>query len=324
MPIVASNFNGNVFVKGSHVETILPGLMRKLTIPWVRKRVQLIDGDFIDIDWLKNNNRKLLFLLHGLEGSSQSQYIKGFAKYFSEKGFDICAMNFRSCSGELNKLLRSYHSGATEDLNEVLSHVLQTNAYSDVYLTGFSLGGNLLLRYLGENKYLIPPEVKRACAFSVPVDLKAGSKKMESTANSMYMLMFLKSLNQKLRMKAAMFPGQIDLSGLTLIRTFHEWDDRFTAPLHGFKGCDDYYQSCSSLFVLNQIKVPTLLVNARNDPFLAESCFPAPNILGEHLLLETPSNGGHCGFSYRFPNGNYYSEDRAFHFFSNKEPFLYV
>ncbi len=324
MPLQSSHFKGNSFSRNGHVETILPGAFRKIYIPWQRETVQLTDSDFIHLDWIKAKQPKLLFLLHGLEGSSQSQYIKGFAKYFSEKGFDICAMNFRSCSGEVNKLLRSYHSGATEDLNEVLSHVLQTNSYAEVYLSGFSLGGNLLLRYLGENKYPIPPQVKRACAFSVPVDLKAGSKKMESLDNSLYMRMFLKSLNQKLRVKAAMFPGQIDLSGLTSIRTFHEWDDRFTAPLHGFKGCDDYYQSCSSLFVLNQIKVPTLLVNAQNDPFLAESCFPSTNYLGECLLLETPLYGGHCGFSYRFPNGSYYSEERAFHFFSNNEPFLYV
>lgn len=324
MPVFASNFNGNSLWKGAHLETILPGLLRKLNIPWVRERVQLNDGDFIDIDWLKNRQTKLLFLLHGLEGSSQSQYMKGFAKYFSERGYDVCAMNFRSCSGETNKLLRSYHSGATEDLHEVLTYVLNTNTYTEVYLSGFSLGGNLLLRYLGENKYPIPPQVKRACAFSVPVDLKAGSKQMESPANSLYMAMFLKSLNRKLRIKAEMFPGKIDIRGLVFIRTFHEWDDKYTAPLHGFKGCDDYYQSCSSLFVLNQIKVPTLLVNALNDPFLAESCYPSPNNLGEHLLLETPLYGGHCGFSYRFPNGNYYSEERAFHFFSNKEPFLYV
>lgn len=324
MPLVSSTFKGNSISRNGHAETILPGIFRKLQVTWQRETLNLPDTDFIHLDFLRNEHPRLLLLMHGLEGSSNSQYIKGMARYFSEREFDICAFNFRSCSGMPNKLLRSYHSGATEDLHEVIQYVTAQNKYAEIYLCGFSLGGNMLLKYLGEQKYPIPKLVKAAAAFSVPIDLAKGAERMEHWDNIPYMQMFLRSLNKKLLYKARVFKGAIQTDGLHKIKTFHEWDNRFTAPLHGFESSAEYYAKCSSKQFLKQIEVKTLLLNAQNDPFLSAACFPEEYEISENVWFEKAKYGGHCGFAYGLPNGSYFSEERLFQFFSNKQAILYV
>ncbi|OYU95715.1 MAG: alpha/beta hydrolase [Bacteroidetes bacterium B1(2017)] len=317
MPQIGSTFSGNKFSKNGHLETILPAVFRRNVVSYTRERVPLPDTDFIDLDWLKQGNKKLLLLFHGLEGSSHSQYILGFAKYFSAHGFDICAVNFRSCSGEPNELLSSYHSGASHDVDFIVKHINLNYSYEKLYATGFSLGGNVLLKYLGEQVYTLPQNLKSAAAFSVPIDLAASSKKLSSLSNSVYMRRFLGSLNQKLYEKKTRFPDALNIDGLEKIKTFDEWDDRFTAPIHGFLGSADYYKKSSSKQFLKGISIPTLLVNAQNDPFLAAECFPNEIEIGENLFFESPKYGGHCGFAKSVPNGEYFSEERALHFFSN-------
>ncbi|MFA9213628.1 MAG: YheT family hydrolase [Candidatus Methylacidiphilales bacterium] len=318
MLILKSSFNGNKWIKNKHIETILPALFRKVNVHYERQRLGLADGDFIDIDWIKNNNDRLLLLFHGLEGSSQSQYIKGFAKHFSSQNFDICAVNFRSCSGENNRLITSYHSGKSDDIQTIIDHIISNNSYKNIVLGGFSLGGNVLLKYLGENGNKVPTLIKAAFAFSVPVDLAASSKTLSQTWNKVYMARFLKSLNRKLIEKSEKFPNQINIKGLEKITTFDDWDTRFTAKIHGFENAQHYYQECSSLQFLNEIKVPTLLVNAQNDPFLAPTCFPT-EVAKNHpyFHLETPKFGGHVGFAIDNINGNYYSELIANQFIEN-------
>ncbi|MBJ7428232.1 MAG: alpha/beta fold hydrolase, partial [Bacteroidia bacterium] len=181
MPIINSTFKGNKWIKNKHLETILPALFRKVSVPYQRERLELADGDFMDLDWIQNNNDYLLLLFHGLEGSSQSQYIKGFAKHFSTQNFDICVVNFRSCSGENNRLITSYHSGKSDDIQTIINHIISNNSYKNIALGGFSLGGNVLLKYLGENGNKIPDAIKVAFAFSVPVDLAASSKVLSQT-----------------------------------------------------------------------------------------------------------------------------------------------
>jgi predicted alpha/beta-fold hydrolase len=271
----------------------------------------------MDLDWQKQNSENLLVLFHGLEGSSQSQYIKGMSTYFSSRGWDVCAVNFRSCSGEMNSLLRSYHSGATEDIDAALNHILNNRSYTKVFTGGFSLGGNMLLKYLGEKKYQIPVMLKAAFAFSVPCDLAASSLEIAKPSNYIYMHRFLKSLGQKMVYKASQFEGSMDISTLSQMKNFHEFDDHFTAPMHGFLNSADYYEKCNSLQFLPGISVPTLFVNALNDPFLTPSCFPK-SLANQHeyLFLETPPYGGHVGFAEAFPNGNYWSEQRAYTFIS--------
>ncbi len=324
MPIVNSEFLGNKFSRNAHVETALPGLFRKLNVVYQRERIVLYDGDFIDLDWNKVGEKKLLILFHGLEGSSQSQYIKGFVNKFSANQFDCCAVNFRSCSGEMNHSLGSYHSGVSADMHEVIQYILKQNCYTEIYLSGFSLGGNVLLKYLGENQFKIPTEIKAAAAFSVPIDLATSAKKLEDFSNYFYMQMFLSGLCKKIIIKDKLFPGKLNLEGLNRIRTFAEWDNRFTAPLHGFKDAADYYQKVSSKQFLKNIQVPTLLLNAHNDPFLSPECFPEEKDLSPQITYERVNYGGHCGFSFALPNGNYYSEQRALHFFLNNKAIMYV
>jgi predicted alpha/beta-fold hydrolase len=311
------SYKGNKLFGGSHLETIVPALFRKLNIPYERERLELPDGDFMDLDFLRNGNHRILVLFHGLEGSSSSQYIKGMARSFYEQNWDVCCVNFRSCSGEPNRLLRSYHSGATEDIDAVMQH-LTTKAYQTISAGGFSLGGNMLLKYIGEQVYSIPHSLKAVFAFSVPIDVEASAQQMAKPSNRVYMQQFLKSLSKKMVEKSQLFPGSIDTKGIHNIKTFPVFDDRYTAPLHGFKDALDYYTTCNSLQFLPHITIPTLLVNAYNDPFLTLTCFPI-DLAKQHpfLHLETPKHGGHVGFSEHLPGGIYWSETRALSFISS-------
>ncbi len=317
MPIIESHFRGNAIFKGAHADTILPPMFRNLQVNYHRERLELEDGDFLDLDWHQKSNKKLLVLFHGLEGSSQSQYIKGFARYFGPNAYDICAVNFRSCSGEANRLLGSYHNGSTYDIHSVLKHILKKYDYPALYLSGFSLGGNVLLKYLGDGVHKPDVKIKSATAFSVPIDLAACSKQLAHFSNKMYMNRFLSTLNQKLKEKKLRYPHKLDLRNLETIRNFEEWDTRFTAPIHGYKDAADYYAKCSSNQFLHRISIPTLLINAQNDPFLTPDCFPK-NIedTGLNVYFESPKYGGHAGFSHSWPNGRYYSEERAQWFFT--------
>jgi predicted alpha/beta-fold hydrolase len=316
MPVINSSFSGNRFCNNGHAETIIPALFRKVEIAYKRERMTLADGDFIDLDWQKKGSKKVLVLFHGLEGSSQSQYIKGFSRFFYDKGFDTCAVNFRSCSGEINKLLRSYNSGVSDDIEEVLFHVSKNNLYDEMYLCGFSLGGNALLKYLGEQSNNVIGLIKKAAAFSVPIDLAGSSGVLANITNKVYMQRFLNSLNTKIKQKSLMFPGSIDVKGIEKIKTFGEWDSKFTAPIHGFKDSSDYYAKCNALQFLPHINIPTLLVNAKNDPFLSVSCFAYKEAeFNEKFYFEAPLYGGHVGFSISIPNGLYWSEKKCYDFF---------
>lgn len=316
MPVIQSSFSGNRLLKNGHAETIMPALFRKVQTAYKRERITLADGDFMDLDWQKQGAKKVLVLFHGLEGSSQSQYIKGFSKFFYDKGYDTCAVNFRSCSGEMNKLLRSYNSGVSDDIAEVLNHISKNNLYEEMYLCGFSLGGNALLKYLGEQSNNVLSLIKKAAAFSVPIDLAGSSKVLAKSTNKVYMQRFLNSLNAKMKQKSLMFPGTIDVKGIEKIKTFGEWDSKFTAPIHGYKDSADYYAQCNALQFLPKIAVPTILVNAKNDPFLSDSCFAYNEAKNNpNFYFEAPKYGGHVGFSISSPNGRYWSEKKCHHFF---------
>lgn len=320
MPIIQSSFSGNRLLKNGHAETIIPALFRNVQVVYKRERLTLADEDFMDLDWQKQGSNKVLVLFHGLEGSSQSQYIKGFSKFFYSKGYDTCAVNFRSCSGEMNKLLRSYNSGVSDDIAEVLNHVSKNNLYEEMYLCGFSLGGNALLKFLGEQSSNLPAFIKKAAAFSVPIDLAASSKVLAGFANKMYMQRFLNSLNAKMKQKSLMFPGSIDVKGIEKIKTFDEWDSKFTAPIHGYKDSADYYAKCNALQFLTKIAIPIILVNAKNDPFLSASCFAYEEAReNPNFYFEAPRYGGHVGFSISVPNGLYWSEIKCLDFFEGVE-----
>lgn len=321
MPVIASSYTGGPFYFfNRHLQTIIPALFRKIKrVTYRRVRIETPDNDFLDLDWSEKGYRRLSVISHGLEGSADRPYILGMVKALNNAGFDALAWNYRSCSGEPNKLLRSYHMGATDDLHTVVSHALQTEKYDACYLIGFSMGGNITLNYLGQHPEQVPPQVKAAAVFSVPCHILSASLQMGKWQNQMYMQRFLKTLRHKLTDKLALLPDGMNLDGYHKLRTFNQFDDRFTAPIHGFKNAEDYYNRCSSRQYLPQIQIPTLLVNALNDPFLSPECFPVPEAKQNNcLFLEMPRQGGHVGFTENFWQNKYYPERRTVDFFSTR------
>lgn len=300
-----------------HLQTLFPTLLRKLppTSPQ-RQRIDTPDGDFLDIDWHlsgKAHGERVVIVSHGLEGNSRKKYPLGMARHLNSLGWDVVCLNFRGCSGEPNRLPRFYHSGVTDDLHTVLCHALATGGYRKAALIGFSMGGNQTLKYLGEDPAKVPAEVAAAVAFSVPCDLASSSRRLERFDNRLYMQYFMKGLREKVKIKAEMFPELLNTEGLAGMRTFIPFDDKYTAPIHGFRDAMDYYTRCASLQFLDAIKVPTLLVQAADDPFLPESCYPL--VVAEssaYLHLEIPRYGGHVGFMQ--PGEVYWSEERAAQF----------
>lgn len=309
------NYKPSKLLFNAHLETIFPALLRRVKFaPYQRERISTPDDDFLDLDWAKQGSSKLVIISHGLEGNSSKPYIRGMAKAFHSNGYDILAWNFRGCSGEINKKLRFYHSGATDDLQTVIDHA-KTLGYNEIYLIGFSLGGNVTLKYLGEQSSKVSSLIKKAVAISVPLNLHSSCLKISEPDNAIYSNRFLRNLKKKVRKKSALMPDKISTTGLNKIKTLTDFDDTYTAPIHGFKNAIDYYTMCSSLYFLNDIKVPSLVLNALNDPFLAPDCHPVEEYK-EHkfVTVEAPYHGGHVGFSQPSKHKLYWSEIRALSF----------
>lgn len=298
----------------AHVNTIFPNLFRRIDdLPYQRETISTPDGDFLDLDWMRNGNDRLLIGMHGLEGDTQRPYLKGMFQYFQARGWDVMGVNFRSCGGRVNQRLRMYNMGESHDLALVMEHVLQLN-YSSIVLTGFSLGGGVVLKFMGESGRYLPESVRGAVAFSVPIHLTSANEAIARRQNFIYMLRFMRTLNVKVREKAAQFPGYLELEG-KMPKDFAGFDGRFTAPIHGYAGAEDYWHSCSSLHFLPNVQRPTLIINAADDTFLAPPCFPR-EFADQHDLvyLEVPENGGHCGFYSPQKDGSYWHERRAYQF----------
>jgi predicted alpha/beta-fold hydrolase len=325
MPLVAtSSYRPSPLLFNGHLQTIVPSTLRRVPeIAYRRERLELPDGDFLDLDWSLAQGapaKRLGIISHGLEGDSNRPYVRGMARALNQAGFDALGWNYRGCSGETNRLLRSYHLGDTGDLAAVV-HYAVAQGYERIVLTGFSAGGNVTLKYLGEQADRVPLQVGRAAVFSVPTDLKASSLHISRWQNHIYLRRFMASLRNKMRQKAAHLPGQLDLAELDTLRDFPQFDERYTAPLHGFESADAYYAHAASGQYLAGIRIPALLVNALNDPFLPASCYPREvAAVSEYFFLETPLAGGHVGFAEGTPSGTYYSERRAVDFFTRAVP----
>lgn len=315
MPIIhSSDYQRPKLLFNRHLETIIPGITRKVkNLPsYKRIRIDTPDQDFLDLDWYQSDSDKLLILSHGLEGDSHRPYIEGMVKKFHSKGWNVIAWNCRGCSGEMNNTPRFYHSGATEDLDTVVNFALKLEV-SNITMGGFSLGGNLTLKYLGEAKR--DKNIKSAFAFSVPIDLKGVCHEIDKPHNFLYCNRFLKSLKEKGKAKNEKIPGSVDVDQLMKVENMYQFDNVVTAPLHGFDSADDYYAKCSARNFIEGIEIPTLLVNALNDPFLSESCFEQTKFeSSKNVYFEMPKFGGHVGFSSNQNNGTFWSEDRAFRF----------
>jgi uncharacterized protein len=320
VPIVApSSYHPPLLLSNGHIQTILPALLRRVEgVRYHRERIDTPDGDFLDLDWSRTGARRLAVLSHGLEGSSDRSYMRGMARALNIAGWDALAWNYRGCGGEPNRTLRFYHSGATDDLQVVLDHALGLGIYDELVLIGFSLGGNLTLKYLGEKEGAIDGRITRAVAFSVPCDLRSSAYALARPANAIYMRRFLRTLTDKVRMKMIAMPGQLEDRDLAGMRSFLEFDDRYTAPLHGFRDAEDYWARSSCRPYLGGITIPALMVNAANDPFLAPECFPRREAaLSACFYLEVPASGGHVGFMSSRPGGDYWMEERALRFLSS-------
>jgi predicted alpha/beta-fold hydrolase len=317
MPVVESPFRPPPWLRGGHLQTILPTLVRRVgDVAYDRERIATPDADFLDLDWSRAGFRRLAVISHGLEGSSSRPYVRGMVRALGLAGWDALAWNYRGCSGEPNLRLRSYHSGASDDLAVVLEHVERLERYDAVALVGFSLGGNITLKYLGETGNAAHRLVVGAVAISVPCDLASSARKLAAPAQSIYMRRFMTTLREKMRAKRHLLPDTITLDGLDDVRTFLEFDDRYTAPIHGYRDGPDYWRRASSRPYLHGIRRPTLLLNALDDPFLTPECFPyAEAERNEWLTLEVSAHGGHVGFMES--RTRYYDESRTVAFLAS-------
>lgn len=287
------------WLPGAHAQTIAGRLLRRpAPMELTRERLELGDGDFVDLDFAPppRADARAVLLLHGLEGSARRGYALITYAALARHGLRAIGMNFRSCSGEPNRTARLYHSGETEDLRHVLDHLRARLGAPVAGAIGFSLGGNVLLKYLGEEGEAAA--VRAAVAVSVPYDLAAGVRALDrSVMGRFYTRIFVKSLVAKALAKGELIADRCDLERVRAARSFWDFDDAATAPLHGFRGAGDYYERSSSARFLERIRVPTLLLHARDDPFLPEDALPLATIRRNPCITAafTP-RGGHVGF----------------------------
>ena len=302
--------------RSGNLATLYPPLFRltPLTAP-LPDRIELADGDFLDMDWHRcrtGESRSLVIVSHGLEGNARRKYVLGMAQMATTHGFDAACWDQRGCGTGPNRLPRFYHSGETGDLHEVILHCLSTGRYDQVALIGFSMGGNQILKYLGEDPDRVPEAVKAAVTFSVPCHLADTEAVIARPTRRIYFEYFMKGLRRKIEAKAALFPEVVDASHLGAVKRLSDFDDRYTAPIHGYRDAAHYYAAASSLQFLGGVRVPSLLVNAQDDPFMAPSCYPEQAAAANpHLFLETPRHGGHVGFVLGGRENVYWSELRA-------------
>ena len=318
MPIVQSTYKAPYFFRKGFVSTVYSGLFRSVNgLQQERERIELSDGDFLDLDWsfAKAKTNKLIIVLHGLEGNAQRPYMTGTAKLFTENNIDAVCVNFRGCSGEPNRKYYSYHSGATQDLHEVVQHIIESKHYSEIYIKGFSLGGNVTLKYLGERDN-VPSQIKAGIAVSVPCFLKGSALELHTFKNILFHDRFKRYLVERLKLKQKQYPDKLKVEDINSIKTLNDFDNVYTSKAHGFIDAQDYYEKSSSLQFLNNIKTPTLIINALNDSFLSPECYPVKEAkTNSNLHLEMPNYGGHVGFVKL--NKFYYNETRALDFITN-------
>lgn len=308
LPGVASEYHPPLLLRNGHANTIYPYFFRRIEKPpYTRNRISTYDDDFLHVDLLGNGHRRLAIVCHGLEGSSDSQYIKGLTHHLSSSEWDVAAMNYRYCTEEINLQPRAYHSGATEDLQAVVEHF--TKSYDQIVMVGFSLGGNLVLKYCGERGTGLDSNIVACVAVSVPTDLHAGSINIGSRSNYFYEQRFLDTLKKKMIKKHEQFPDVFQIEKLKLVKTLYDFDDLFTGPIHGFHDARDYYTRASSGQFLHSISIPTLMINALDDPFLPEECYPYKETESNpRITFLTPKHGGHVGFA-TLGGGSYWSEE---------------
>ncbi len=315
MPLLKfSTYSPPPFFANGHLQTIFSNVRRVPNVNYQRERLITSDNDFLDIDSCIIGSDRTAIVTCGLEGNSRRAYVLGMVRALLRNGWNAAVWNFRGCSGEPNKTLRSYHCGDTEDLHTVLRFVLKETNSRKIALIGFSAGASMLMKFLGEQGIGIAPYVSAAVGISVPCDLAGAVEKMGMRSNRLYTMRFLLMLRRKLRIKRQLFPGSLP-NHINRIKSFIDFDSAYTAPAHGFKDAYDYYYKSSCLPWLVNIEIPSLLLNALDDPLLSRSCFPFSEAeSAPRLYLETPRNGGHVGFVSFNDRNEYWSETRTLEF----------
>lgn len=299
--MIKNQFMPAWWFRSSHLQTIYPVVCRRsVNLNLERERLELPDGDFIDLDWLyKDKKAPLVLILHGLEGSIESHYAKGILLKLASRGWRGVFMHFRGCSGEPNRLPRDYHSGETTDVIYVVNKLLEREPHVQLAAIGYSLGGNVLLKWLGETNEHNP--LKAAVAISVPFELHKAAKHIRQGFAKFYQWYFIKCLRQRLSQKFKAYPTFLDPDILYQVNTMIDFDNQITAPLHGFANADEYYSTASSRQYLHSICVPTLILHAKDDPFMTEDVIPDQKEISPKVQLEVTDYGGHVGFVYGYP-----------------------
>lgn len=319
-----SQFKPAWWARNPHVQTIFADLLTSRKQPvGTPERLELTDGDFVDLVWTKKLEAQyqgpLLVLFHGLEGSIKSHYAYRLLKSLKAHNWPGVMMHFRGCSGEPNRLPRAYHSGETEDPRYFIEYLSQRFPHAKLFAAGYSLGGNMLLKYLG--KYKENSLLSGAAAISPPLDLSACEVRLKSGFSRVYQHHLLSRMKRNLQKKIDKMPDLMALlkceQGVTGINTFKSFDEQVTAPLHGFKNADDYYQKCSAMQFLTNITVPSLILHAKDDPFMTHAVIPEPHQLSTQIEYELCNKGGHVGFiGGKFPwRPQFYVEKRIAEFF---------
>ena len=322
MPILQSSYLPARIWRNPHVSTIYPSAFRKVHgVNYTRERLELSDGDFLDLDWSKSseNNIKLAIFTHGFLGNSTRPYLLGGVKAFNLVYYDALVWNHRGLSGENNRFEKITTHGSLGDLEEVINHALSKKQYTEIILVGYSKGGNISLKYAGEKSENIPPQIKKIIAISSPTDLQGsvdvmGKRGFYSERFKTKLIKFL--LNRS---------GLIDDKTLQDFATFKYLDDftdNYIAPLHGFKNGREYYEQCAAMNVVDKIRVPTFILNAKNDPVLSESCAMLEVAKkSDYIFSELPNYGGHCGFYQKNSDQLYWGDKRMIEFVTNDKNF---
>lgn len=310
MPVIDSPFRPAWWLRGHHAQTLWPAFFRRrATLQPEWERLELDDGDFLDLAWSGPTDGPVVLFMHGLQGGIDSHYARGMMLQLGGHGFRVCLMHFRGCGREGNRLPISYHSGKTDDPQRVLEHITTSRGAPPYAAIGVSLGGNVLLKWLGERGEASP--LRRAAALSVPFRLDDAARRLERGLSRLYQRHLVGSLQRSYREKFSRIASPLDLD-IDALDTFRLFDDQVTAALHGFDGVDDYYARSSSRPFLRDIRVPTLILHARHDPFMFPETVPTADELADAVQLELADHGGHVGFiEGRVPGiGRYYAERR--------------
>ena len=316
----STSYAAPAWLPGGNLQTIYSAtLAAKPKLFYRRERWDTPDGDFIDLDWMDGDPASALYVLfHGLEGDSSSHYAVSLMAQLRARGQTGVVVHFRGCSGEMNWMPRAYHSGDSPEIDWILRRFKSLRPATPIHATGISLGGNALLKWLGEQGEAAQPILHSAAAVCAPMDLMASGLNLQRGFNMVYTRMFLATLKRKSLRTLARYPGLFDVDTMRRSCNLYEFDNVVTGPLHGYRDTNDYWTRGSSKPVLKNIALPTLIINARNDPFIPPESLPCTADISRHVTLEYPATGGHVGFvTGPFPGYLHWLPERLLHHFNS-------